>query len=103
MGEFETVIYANPRRTVLDAPTDFAKEVNKVIFPFIWNFKPDKIKRNTLTGPISKGGLSMVNFADVEKSLKAAWVNRYCIIGGRFLTLILKNSEVLFCFSVITI
>ena len=49
----------------------------KVIFPFIWNFKPDKIKRNTLTGPISKGGLSMVNFADVEKSLKAAWVNRY--------------------------
>ena len=48
--------------SVLDTPTDFAKEVNKVIFPFIWNFKPDKIKRNTLTGPVFKGGLSMVNF-----------------------------------------
>ena len=24
---------------VLDILTDFAKEVNKVIFPFIWNFK----------------------------------------------------------------
>ncbi|CAH3024010.1 unnamed protein product, partial [Porites evermanni] len=68
--------------SVLDTPTDFAKEVNKVIFPFIWNFKPDKIKRNTLTGPVSKGGLSMVNFADVEKSLKAAWVNRYCSSDG---------------------
>ena len=68
--------------SVLDTPTDFAKEVNKVIFPFIWNFKLDKIKRNTLTGPISKGGLSMVNFADVEKSLKAAWVNRYCSSDG---------------------
>ena len=50
----------------------------------------------------------MVNFADVEKSLKAAWVNRYIvhrmvIISVRFLTLILKNSEALFCFSVITI
>ena len=55
-------------------PTDLAKEVNKVIFPFI--------KRNTLTGPISKGGLNMVNFADVEKSLKAAWVNRYCSSDG---------------------
>ena len=49
--------------SVLDTPTDFAKEVNKVIFPFIWNFKPDKINRNTLTGPISKGGLNMVNFS----------------------------------------
>ena len=57
--------------SVLDTPTDFAKEVNKVIFPFMWNFKPDKIKRKTLTGPISKGGLNTVNFADVEKSLKA--------------------------------
>ena len=70
--------------SVLDTPTDFAKEVNKVIFPFIWNFKPDKIKRNTLTGPISKGGLSMVNFADVEKSLKAACVNRYCSSVGHY-------------------
>ena len=55
--------------SVLDTPTDFANEVNKVIFPFIWNFKPDKIERNTLTGPISKGGLNMVNIADVEKPL----------------------------------
>ena len=45
--------------SVHDTPTDFAKEVNKVIFPFIWNFKPDKM---TLTGPISRGGLNMVNF-----------------------------------------
>ena len=55
--------------SVLDILTDFAREVNKVIFPFIWNFKPDKIERNTLTGPISKGGLNMVNIADVEKPL----------------------------------
>ena len=39
--------------------------------------KPDKIKRNTLTGPISKGGLNMINFLDVEKSLNAAWVDPY--------------------------
>ena len=55
--------------SVLDTLTDFAQEVNKVIFPFIWNFKPDEFKRNTLTGPITKGGLNMVNFVDVEKSL----------------------------------
>ena len=63
--------------SVLEVPVDFAKNVNSIIFPFIWNFKPDKIKRNSLIGPISKSGLNMVNFVDVEKSLKAAWVNRY--------------------------
>ena len=68
--------------SVLYTPTEFAKEVNKVILPFRWNFKRDKIKRNTLTLPISKGGLKMVNFADVEKSLKAAWENRYCSSDG---------------------
>ena len=55
--------------SVLDTLTDFAQEVNKVIFPFIWNFKPDKFKRNTLTGTITKGGLKIVNFVDVGKSL----------------------------------
>ena len=71
--------------SVLDTPANFAKEVNKVIFLFIWNFKPDKMKRNTLTDPIAKGGLNMVNFADVEKSPKAAWVNRYCSSDGHAL------------------
>ena len=64
--------------SVLEVPNDFARKVNFVTFPFIWNFKPDKIKRNTLTAPIAKGGLNMINFVHVEKSLKAAWVNRYC-------------------------
>ena len=44
--------------SVLEVPADFAKMVNSITFPFIWNFKPDKIKRNSLTGPISKGGLN---------------------------------------------
>ena len=64
--------------SVLEVPNDFARKVNCVTFPFIWNFKPDKIKRNSLTAPIAKGGLNMINFVHVEKSLKAAWVNRYC-------------------------
>ena len=64
--------------SVLEVPNNFARKVNCVTFPFIWNFKPDKIKRNTLTAPIAKGDLNMINFVHVEKSLKAAWVNHYC-------------------------
>ena len=64
--------------SVLNVPADFVKEVNRNIFSFVWNFKPDKVRRKTLVGPICKGGLSMVNFSDVVKSLNISWVNRYC-------------------------
>ena len=43
---------------VLDTPTDFAKEVNKVIFPFIWNFKPDKTKETHGQAQSSKVALA---------------------------------------------
>ena len=48
--------------SVLNVPAEFVKEVNSTIFSFIWNFKPDKIKRKTLIGPVCKGGLNMINF-----------------------------------------
>ena len=64
--------------SVLNVPVEFVKEVNRNIFSFIWNFKPDKIRRKTMVGPICKGGLNMVNFVDVVKSLNIAWVNHYC-------------------------
>ena len=47
-------------------------------FLFRWNCKPDKVRRKLMVGPICKGGLSMVHFSDVVKSLSIAWVNRYC-------------------------
>ena len=45
-------------------------------FKFIWNFKPDKIKRNTIIGPLNKGGLNLIDFKMIDKALKAAWVKR---------------------------
>ena len=61
-----------------NVPVAFVKEVNRNIFFFVWNFKSDKVRRKTVVRPISKGGLSMVNFSDVVRSLNIAWVNRYC-------------------------
>ena len=69
--------------SVLNVPGNLVKEVNNSIFSFIRNFKPDKIKRKTLTGPICNGGLNMLDFADVVKSLKIAWVKRYCKANDR--------------------
>ena len=38
--------------SVLNAPVNFAKEVNRNIFSFFWNFKPDKVRWKTIVGPI---------------------------------------------------
>ena len=63
-------------------PTNFAEKVNDVCFKFIWNFKPDKVKRQTIVLPVDKGGLNMVDFTILDKFLKAAWVKRFCKADG---------------------
>ena len=60
--------------SVFTLPSNFAKKVNDICFKFIWNFKPDKVKRQTIILPVDKGGLNMVDFTILDKSLKAAWV-----------------------------
>ena len=51
------------------------KQVEKVIFGFIWNGR-DRIKRKTLIGDTGKGGISMPDFILQSYGLKAAWLSR---------------------------
>ena len=68
--------------SVLKVPQNFAEKVNDICFKFIWNFKPDKVKRQTIVLPVDKGGLNMVDFTILDKSLKAAWVKRFYEADG---------------------
>ena len=42
-------------------PKRVLDKIEKLFFNFLWNEKPSKIKRNTIVGPISSGGLIMVD------------------------------------------
>ena len=46
------------------------------MFEFIWDGKPDKIKRKILTQDYEKGGLKMIDIDKFLLSLKASWVNK---------------------------
>ena len=60
--------------TLLPVPDEsFLKDINKLIFNFIWN-KRDRIKRNTLIGNTLDGGLHVVDLESKFKALKASWV-----------------------------
>ena len=63
--------------SVLPKPPDsFLKEVESVLFKFIWNGKPDKINRKTLIGDFVDGGLKMLHLPSIISGLKIAWVKR---------------------------
>ena len=86
--------------SVMETPKNFATEVNKIVFDFIWKQKPAKIKKTTLIKKKSDGGLGMKDFVLFDKALKLTWVKRLCrgsIFQNRFFLL----SAVLRSFNVI--
>ena len=53
------------------------KEVNKLLFAFLWNGKGDKIKRKTIINDYPNGGLKMIDIVSFSKSLKANFIKIY--------------------------
>ena len=51
---------------------------NKLIFDFLWESKPPKIKKSTIIGEKYRGGLKMVHvdFGIMESALKISWAQR---------------------------
>jgi hypothetical protein len=54
----------------------YHKEIEKKCFKFIWNGKPDKIKRNLIINSYERGGLQMIDIKSYFIALKATWVSR---------------------------
>ena len=65
----------------------------QIIFAFIWNNKPDKIKRSLLFLPKEKGGLGLKNLVLMFKSLKIAWIHRFQIMQNEHPLLLLVNRQ----------
>ena len=55
-------------------PNNTLPEIN--IFKFIWENKPDKIKRSRLKMPFN-AGLNVLDIFNYNRSLKAGWIKRY--------------------------
>jgi hypothetical protein len=54
----------------------YRKEIDGKCFKFIWNNKPDKVKRTTVVGKLGNGGLKIIDIQNYFMSLKASWVSR---------------------------
>lgn len=55
---------------------NFFKEANNIIYKFIWDNKPDKIKRSVLINDYSAGGTNLIHLESFAKSMKIFWVKK---------------------------
>lgn len=53
------------------------KEINTLLYDFLWNGKGDKIKRTEIINDYDKGVLKMIGIQSFNKSLKMKWVQGY--------------------------
>ena len=58
-------------------PEDFFKRLDQILYDFVWNGTPDKIKRKTLILPVTEGGLGMPDCRNFCKVLKIVWIKRF--------------------------
>jgi exonuclease III len=70
---FSKVIY---QCGVMKYTEEFKQTIIDIAYNFIWNYKPNKIRRNTLIAEYEKGGLKMLDINSFLKAQKAMWVKR---------------------------
>ena len=61
----------------LQSDSQIIKQINDLLFDFLWNSKGDKIKRNVIIQNYGNGGLRMIDIASFNKALKSVWIIKY--------------------------
>ena len=66
--------------SLLPVPDEIVKELNRLVYRFLWN-GTDKLIRLSTINDYAKGGLKMIDLVCMVKSLRLAWLQRvYCIV-----------------------
>ena len=62
--------------SMIYVPEHVLKKIDELLFNFLWNNKPAKIKRTTIIAEIHEGGLGMVDVYAVHIAAKCGWIKR---------------------------
>ena len=65
------------RATQVPLTKDIIKEINTVLFRFVWRGCKDKIKRLSLIGDHKEGGLRMPHVETLIKTRRIMWMKKY--------------------------
>ncbi len=81
--------------TILHTPEEVIKEIEKLIFGFLWD-SHDRIKRKTLIAKYKEGGINMLDIICKNKALKASWLRfmHHNNVNSLFLDMYLKKAGI---------
>ena len=74
-----TLIISKIVHILISLPTPSNKimlKINKMLYDFLWDGKPDKIKRTIGKQKLENGGLNMIDIYIFDKALKVTWIRR---------------------------
>ena len=76
---FKTLLITQLNHLFITLPTTdkYLKDINMLMYNFIWEDKPDKIKREISCLDYKLGGLKIPDLFSYNKSLKSTWIRRY--------------------------
>ena len=60
------------------------QDLNTIMFRFIWDDKPDKIKREVTVLNYEYGGLKVLDIYSFISALKSTWIKRYLSVVGKW-------------------
>lgn len=75
---------------------DLLKKLNSKLFSFIWDNKPDKVKRDTLSQSHELGGLRMLNIDNYIKGLKLTLIRRMFKNNSKVFNLLSHSEKIEF-------
>ena len=58
----------------IEIPKPYINKSKRLIFMFLWNSKPEKVKRSTLCLNVNDAGLNMVDIDTYILSLQMNWI-----------------------------
>ena len=76
------ILYA---MSVLNIPDNYMKEIDEIIYEFLWSCKQHKVKKRVIIQSLENGGCGMIDLAEIDKVQKLKWIkkilecNRYAV------------------------
>ena len=62
---------------LLNPPAQVMKEIQDMFYKYLWDGKPDKIKRNFIINNYEEGGLKLTHIESFCKVLKMSWLYKF--------------------------
>ena len=61
----------------LPTSSEHLRDINNLLYQFLWDGKRDKIKRAEMINDYATGGLKMLDIQTFNRALKAKWIQKY--------------------------